>query len=45
MAAANAKDSALVGNNCPTELRDVEVVLQVDLMRYHLINVKEMNVL
>jgi hypothetical protein len=44
MAATNTEDSALISDNSPTKLRDVEIILQVDFVRHHFVNIEEMNV-
>ena len=45
MAATYTKDSSLICDNSPTELRYIEIILKVDLIRDHLIDIEEVNVL
>lgn len=43
--AANAEDATFISHYSSAKLRDVEVILQGDLMRDHLIDIEEVNVL
>lgn len=45
MAPANAEDTSLVSDHSPAKLRDVEVILEVDLVGKHLIDIEEVDVL
>lgn len=45
MSSADAEDSSLIRDHSPAELGDIEIVLEIDLVRDHLVNIKEMNVL
>ena len=45
MTTADAKHATLVCHHCPAELRYIEIIFQVNSMRDHLIDIKEMNVL
>jgi len=42
--ATNTENSALISDYCPTKLRDVEIILQIYFVRYHFVDIEEMNV-
>ena len=44
MAAAYAEDSSLIGHYSSAELRDVEIIFEINFIRLHLINIEEMNI-
>ncbi len=45
MSSSNAEDSSLISDYGPAELRNVEIILQKNLMRQHLVYIVEVDVL
>jgi len=44
MSASNAENSALICDNSPTKLRNVEIIFKVDFVRHHFVYIEEMNI-